>query len=45
MPSPQFIVSEFVPTTMFIFVENGEVKSRIEPQLTAGYKRPSTLPN
>jgi hypothetical protein len=41
---PQFIISEFVPTKLFIFVENGEVKTRIEPQLTASYKRPPAAP-
>lgn len=33
---PQIVVSEFVPTTQVIYIENGEIKSRIEPQLTAG---------
>jgi hypothetical protein len=42
---PQFIVSEFVPTRLLIFVENGEIKTRIEPQLSASFKRPATLPN
>jgi len=35
---PQLIVSSFVPTTLVIFVENGEVKTRIEPWLSSGYK-------
>ena len=45
VPRPRFIVSEFVPTTLIIYIENGEIKTRIEPQLTAGYKKPSPLPN
>ncbi|HTK39067.1 MAG TPA: hypothetical protein VL325_11290 [Pyrinomonadaceae bacterium] len=39
VPRPQFIVSEFVPTTLIIYIENGEIKTRIEPQLTTAYKR------
>jgi hypothetical protein len=39
VPRPRFIVSEFVPTTLIIYIENGEIKTRIEPQLTAAYKR------
>jgi len=40
VPHPQLIVSEFVPTTLIIYIENGEIKTRIEPQLTASYKKP-----
>jgi hypothetical protein len=40
---PQLWVSEFVPTNQFIYVENGVIKTRIEPQ--AIYKKPLTLPN
>ena len=40
---PQFMVSSFVPTTLVIYVENGLVKTRIEPWLTASYK--PSLPN
>ena len=36
---PQLIVSGFVPTTLIIYIENGEIKTRVEPQLTAAYKR------
>lgn len=43
LPVPQFVVSQFVPTTLIIFIENGEIKTRVEPQ--AAYKRPLTLPN
>lgn len=38
------IVSAFVPTTLVIYIENGEIKTRIEPQLT-GYSKPPTLSN
>lgn len=41
---PQLIVSEFFPTALIIYAENGEIKTRIEPQLTAGYKTPLPLP-
>ena len=37
---PKFWVSDFVPTTLIIYVDKGEIKTRIEPQLTADYKRP-----
>lgn len=42
---PQLWVSQFIPTRMIIYVENGEVRSRIEPWLTASYHRPTMLPN
>jgi hypothetical protein len=42
-PRPQFVVSSFFPTTLDIYIENGEIKTRIEPWLTAAYK--SSLPN
>jgi hypothetical protein len=32
------VMSSFVPTTLIIYIENGEVKSRIERQLTSGRK-------
>jgi hypothetical protein len=32
-------VSDFVPTTLVIYIENGEIKTRIVPQLNAGYKK------
>ena len=32
LPNPQLWVSQFVPTTLVIFVEKGEIKTRIEPQ-------------
>jgi hypothetical protein len=41
---PQFWVSQFFPTTLIIYIERGEVKTRIEPQ-TVTYKKPSVLPN
>lgn len=37
-------VSEFVPTTLVIYIDNGEIKTRVEPQLT-GYNKPLTLSN
>lgn len=36
---PLMLMSNFVPTTLVIFIENGEVKTRIEPWLTAGRKK------
>ena len=39
LPRPQFIFSDFVPTTLVIYVDKGQIKTRIEPQLTAAYKR------
>jgi hypothetical protein len=42
---PKLVVSKFVPTTLIIYPENGVIKTRIEPQLTAAYKRSSTLRN
>jgi hypothetical protein len=42
---PQLAMNKFIPTTLIIFVEKGEVKSRIEPQLTAAYKKQISLPN
>lgn len=36
---------DFVPTTLVIYPENGEIKSRIEPNLTAGYKIPVSFAN
>jgi hypothetical protein len=35
----------FVPTTLVIYAENGEIKTRIEPNLSAVYKAPSTFSN
>ena len=45
LPRPQYVVSDFVPTTLIIFVENGEIKTRIEPQVTASYKKPASSSN
>jgi len=36
---PALVVSKFVPTTLIIYPENGVIKTRIEPQLTAVYKK------
>jgi len=38
-------VEPFVPTTLIIYIDQGEVKTRIEPQLTASYKKTPTLSN
>ena len=35
---PLLVVKKFVPTTLVIYAENGEIKTRIERQLTASYK-------
>ena len=40
LPRPRFIVSDFVPTTLIIYIENGAIKTRIEPQPTVAYKKP-----
>jgi hypothetical protein len=39
----QFWLSEFVPTTLVIYIENDEVKTRIDPWLPAANKKP--IPN
>jgi hypothetical protein len=36
---PQLWVSQFVPTTLIIYVENGEIKSRIEPQSNINFRK------
>ena len=36
---PGLVMSNFVPTTLIIYPENGVIKTRIEPQLTALYKK------
>lgn len=33
------VMSEFVPTTLVIYIENGEVRTRIEPHFTAAHKK------
>lgn len=38
-------VPSFVPTTLVIYPENGEIKTRIEPSLTAAYKIPASFAN
>ncbi|MEO5859364.1 MAG: hypothetical protein ABIR33_10490 [Pyrinomonadaceae bacterium] len=35
----------FVPTTLVIYVENGEIKNRIEPAFSAAYKLPASFAN
>ncbi|MEO7674199.1 MAG: hypothetical protein ABIU09_09010 [Pyrinomonadaceae bacterium] len=41
---PKLILTNFVPTTLIIYPENGQIKMRIEPQLTSGYKRTRRSP-
>jgi len=36
---PKFVVTEFVPTKLIIYPENGKIVTRIEPQLTAHHKK------
>jgi hypothetical protein len=42
---PQPLEAKFIPTTLVIYAENGEIKTRIEPSLTAVYKKPLVLSN
>jgi hypothetical protein len=44
-PRSPLVMPEFVPTTLVIYVEKGEIKTRVEPQLNAGHKKRLTLPN
>jgi len=39
------LVTRFVPTTLVIYAENGEIKTRIEPRLAAVHKKPLTITN
>jgi hypothetical protein len=41
---PQFWVSQFVPTTLIIYIDHGEVKTRVELQ-SISFKKPVVLPN
>jgi len=41
----QIMVTGFVPTTLVIYAEKGQIKTRIEPQLVSGYKKQSTFPD
>ena len=36
----QPLQARFIPTTLIIYAENGEIKTRVEPSLTAIYKKP-----
>jgi hypothetical protein len=36
---PRLVRTDFVPTKLVIYAEDGEIKTRIEPQLTAAYVR------
>jgi hypothetical protein len=42
-PRPQFVRTDFIPTKLVIYPENGVIKTRIEPQLTAIYIRALTF--
>ena len=44
-PSTPAQGTNFVPTTLVIYAENGEIKSRIEPNLTAVNKIPASFSN
>jgi hypothetical protein len=44
-PGPRLIVSDFVPTNLIIYPEDGVIKTRIEPQLVAIHKVPLAVPN
>lgn len=44
-PRSLSFVSTFVPTTLVIYIDNGQIKTRIEPWLTNGYKKPQALSN
>lgn len=35
----RFVMSSFVPTTLIIYIENGEIRTRTEPQLTGLRKK------
>lgn len=42
---PHPVLTKFVPTTLVIYAVNGEIKTRIEPQVASTYKKPLTLTN
>ena len=44
-PGTRLVVSDFVPTNLIIYPENGVIKTRIEPQLVAIHKIPLAVPN
>src|SRR5829696_7777208 len=41
---PKLVLTDFVPTTLIIYSENGQIKTRIEPQLTTGYEISRSFP-
>ena len=43
--SPPVQLPAFVPTTLVIYVENGEIKNRIEPTLSGAFKLPASFSN
>ncbi len=38
----KYVPTDFVPTTLVIYAENGEIKTRIEPWLAVAYRKPLT---
>lgn len=40
LPPPSLVLSDFIPTTLVIYVEKGVVKSRIQPQTAAVLAKP-----
>jgi hypothetical protein len=38
LPSPRIVTSDFKPSTLIIYIQKGEIKTRIEPQLTSSYR-------
>ena len=42
---PPLWVSQFFPTKTIIFIENGVVRTRVEPQVVSDYKKPASNSN
>jgi hypothetical protein len=45
LPRPQFVATDFVPTKLIIYAENGLIKTRLEQQVTANYNKQPAIPN
>jgi hypothetical protein len=45
LPRPKFLISDFVPTTLVIYIDRGQIKTRTEPSPTAAYKKQTTSPD
>lgn len=41
---PKLVLTKYVPTTLIIYPENGQIKMRIEPQLNSGNKSSRRFP-